>query len=145
MARITIDVEGLKDVERRLERLAVATGDLTPALQDVGEKLLISTRKRFRDQTGPDGRPWKPLLPQTLARKRKNRDKILILEGELFGQLRYHATADSLAVGSNEIYAATHQFGDSSRNIPARPFLGLDDADRASILRLLDKHLRDAI
>ena len=147
MAKITIDIVGLKDVERRLERLADATGDLTPVFEDLGEELLNSTRKRFRGQRGPDGRPWKPLLPQTLARKRKNQDKILFLEGELFGHLRYVAAADSLEVGSNEVYAATHQFGSGGdgRNIPARPFLGLDTADRADILRIRKKYLRDAL
>ena len=37
MARITIEVSGMRDVERRLERLADAAGDLTPAFRDVSD------------------------------------------------------------------------------------------------------------
>ncbi|RMH22224.1 MAG: phage virion morphogenesis protein, partial [Gammaproteobacteria bacterium] len=34
--------------------------------------------------------------------------------------------------------------GDEKRNIPARPFLGLSDADRAEIVAALERHLRRA-
>ena len=120
MARITIEVSGMRDVERRLERLADAAGDLTPAFRDVGEALLNSTRDRFDRQAGPDGRRWAPLSPEYARRKPRNRDRILTLYGELHGTLRYVATADSVAVGTNEVYGPTHQFGDESRNIPPR-------------------------
>lgn len=35
----------------------------------------------------------------------------------------------SAMVGTNKIYAATHQFGDPNRNIPERSFLELTDGD----------------
>ena len=142
MARITIEVSGMRDVERRLERLADAAGDLTPAFRDVGEALLNSTRDRFDRQAGPDGRRWAPLSPEYARRKPRNRDRILTLYGELQGTLRYVATADSVAVGTNEVYGPTHQFGDESRNIPARPFLGLSAADADDVLDIIENHLR---
>lgn len=113
----------MRDVERRLERLADAAGDLTPAFRDVGEALLNSTRDRFERQAGPDGRRWAPLSPEYARRKPRNKGRILTLYGELHGTLRYVATADSVAVGTNEVYGPTHQFGDENRNIP--PFAGV--------------------
>lgn len=62
--------------------------------------------------------------------------------GKLQGSSRYVAGADSVAVGTNEAYGPTHQFGDDNRNIPARPFLGLSDAD--DVLDIVENHLRCA-
>ena len=45
-----------------------------------------------------------------------------------------------MAVGTNEAYGPTHQFGDDNRNIPAHPFLGLSDA--ADVLDIVENHLR---
>lgn len=47
-----------------------------------------------------------------------------------------------MAVGTNEVYGPTHQFGDGNRNIPARPFLGLPDAD--DVLDIVENHLHRA-
>ena len=37
--------------------------------------------------------------------------------------------------------AATHQFGDPERNIPARPFLGVSDEDNRFIVDTLARHI----
>ena len=146
MARISIRVEGLEEVNRLFARLKHA-GRLAPALRDMGEHLLNTTRERFNTQAAPDGAPWAPLKPQTVRRKKKNADKILTEQGELRGSLSYHVGffSDELLVGSPEKYAATHQFGAPSRNIPARPFLGLSAADRAAIERIARDHLAKAL
>ena len=144
MARISIRVEGLEEVNRLFARLRRA-GALAPALRNIGEHLLNTTRARFDTQAAPDGTPWAPLDQRTIRRKKKNADKILTEEGELRGSLAYRAGSDELLVGSPEKYAATHQFGDASRNIPARPFLGLSAADRAEIERIARDHLAKAL
>ena len=73
--------------------------------------------------------PWPDLSPGYLKRKKKNRDKILVLDGWL-RQLNYATSKTELRLGTDRVYGATHQFGDPDRNIPARPFLALDDAER---------------
>ena len=157
MAGATIRVE-LDDAETRaaLNRLVAAGGDLTPAMREIGEHLLNTTRQRFTDEQDPAGVPWAPLSEHTKRRKRRNADKILTESGALRGHgLVYRAGRDEVEVGSPLIYAGTHQFGADKGafgstgrglpipwgDIPARPFLGLSDDDEGAILRILTDHL----
>ena len=92
--------------------------------------------------------------------------------GSLSGRINYQANARSVRVGSPMIYAATMQFGamrgafgaamgrtrpSEKRlksqdyftplpwgNIPARPFLGLSQTDRAGVLEIIAEHLAGA-
>ena len=101
MAGVTIQVEfDDAEVRRALDRLAKAGADLTPAMQEIGEVLVSSAKERFSDQTSPDGTPWAPLSEHTRARKPRNKDKVLALDGFLRGTLAYRAGADSVEVGS---------------------------------------------
>lgn len=139
-ARVTLEVDD-RQVLSVLDRLIERLGDATPALRDIGEALLNSHRRRFEEQTAPDGTPWAPLSPSYQAKKKKNADKILVLDGSLSGLLTYQVSPDGLELGTNRIYGATHQFGDPARNIPARPFLGLSADDRAKVLEIFSKYL----
>ncbi|MCP4468996.1 MAG: phage virion morphogenesis protein [Aestuariibacter sp.] len=78
---------------------------------DMGEFLLASTERRFSTQTAPDGSPWKALSPAYQKRKRKNKNRILVLEGYLKKLLRYQASNEALLLGSDRVYAAIHQLG----------------------------------
>ncbi len=127
-------------VKQSLKKLLDKLGGLEPVFRDIGESLLISHRERFDRAVSPEGVPWPDLSPAYQQRKRRNRDKILVLDGWL-RQLHYTASDAELDLGTDRIYGATHQFGDPARNIPARPFLGLDEAERATVLDLLEEWL----
>lgn len=130
------------DVQAALKKLIAKLGSLGPVFRDIGESLLISHRERFDRAVSPEGVPWPDLSPAYQQRKRRNRDKILVLDGWL-RQLHYTANDTELDLGTDRIYGATHQFGDPSRNIPARPFLGLDEAERATVLDIIEEWLSD--
>ncbi|MFV0678997.1 phage virion morphogenesis protein [Ottowia sp.] len=133
----SIDTSGLEPLAARLRGLA--TMDTAALMPRIGEHLLASTRKRFSTETAPNGAPWAALKHP--SRKKHKKDKILTLRGFLRGSgLRYQPEKRSVAVGTNLIYGATHQFGRD--NIPARPFLGLSDADRAELLEITLDWLR---
>ena len=109
-----------------------------------------STDARFDSETAPDGRPWAPLNAEYAAWKRAfhGTDKILKLRGYLRDTLRYQATDASVAIGSNRIYSAIHQFGGQAgrghkATIPARPYLGVSDDDVAAILALVEDAFGD--
>ena len=59
MALIQIDVDN-REVLDVLGKLAQRAGDLSPALKEIGEDMLASTRRRFATGTGPDGARWAP-------------------------------------------------------------------------------------
>lgn len=63
---ISLDDAGFQDV---LRRLVARTGDLTPAMRDIGQGLVLSTQHRFETETDPTGRPWRPLSAVTLLRR----------------------------------------------------------------------------
>lgn len=159
------------EVLKAIDTLQKAGGRLEPVWRDIGEYLLISTRERFDREQAPDGTPWEPLAESTLQRKmlkgvqrgkgkkrkrlttRKGtlktgaisaalNSKILVESGNLRDLMRYQIGQDGLKFGSDRIYAATHQFGDEKRDIPARPFLGLSEEDRQEILDILADHLK---
>lgn len=129
-ARFTLNTSALKPMEARVRIMAgMDTGALMPRL---GEYLLRSTQDRFKTQTAPDGAAWEALAPRTLARKKKNKDKVLTERSFLRKGIAYQVLdKTTVEVGSNLKYAATHQFGRG--NIPPRPFLGLSDQDKRKI------------
>ena len=147
------------EVRRALDRLQAAGADLRPAMQDIGEHLLNTTRERFRDEEDPDGAPWAPLRPATKRRKKRNAGRILTEEGFLRGNLVARADSDSVVVGSPSIYAGTHQFGAKKGafgatskgspipwgDIAARPFLGVSHDDEREIVDIILDHLTDSI
>lgn len=55
-----------KEVRQALNRLIAAGGNLKPALAEIGEQLVVSTKRRFEDQKDPDGNPWAPNKESTL-------------------------------------------------------------------------------
>ena len=92
---------------------AAALADPAPMLRDIGEFLLIAHDQRFASQASPDGTPWQALSPAYLKRKKKNRDKILVLDGFLKNTLRYQVNNNELLFGTNRIYGAMMHFGGS--------------------------------
>ena len=134
-----------KEVAKRLKALVNAGEDLEIAFTDIGEGLLNSTHERFDYEIDPDGNPWAGLYVDYQKRKKKNKDKILVLDGFMRDTLAYNADSQGLELGTNLIYGATHQFGDEDRGIEARPFLGISADDEQMILDTLHDHFELAM
>lgn len=150
--RIRVDLNDER-VRRAVRRVIAAGIDMHQVTGSIGELLLRSTRERFDTERSPEGVPWAPLSEATKRRKRHNRDKVLTERGYLRGGLNFRHGRDYVEIGSDRIYASTHQFGaekgafgstGSGRpipfgDIPARPFLGVSDDDEAEIrVRIAD-------
>ncbi|MGE7992543.1 phage virion morphogenesis protein [Pseudomonas sp. NPDC089554] len=106
MLDVTIDASV---VGRELELLAERLGSLRTPLNDIAEYLHMSVDARARRQVAPDGSPWAPLSPRTLARKKGN--KTLRESGALLDTLRHQVSNDELQFGTDRPYGALHQFG----------------------------------
>lgn len=110
-SHLTITVDDAQALTQ-LSRLGQSeTSDLMPRL---GEYLLKSTQRRFNkgNQKAPDGTPWEKLTARYARGKKYNKDKILTLRGYLRSSIRYQVTgASSVEVGTDNKYAAIHQFG----------------------------------
>jgi phage virion morphogenesis protein len=124
--------------------------DLSPLMETIGDILVASTKKRFGEGVSPSGVKWAPNSPVTLARKRDPRP-LFGPSGMLNSQITPHAGADFVEIGSNRVYSAMMQFGGTKEayphlwgDIPARPFLGLSEADEQNILDEISEALGSA-
>jgi phage gpG-like protein len=78
---ITIQVDD-KQVLDMLAELSRRMANLQPAMKEIGEDIVASTKRRFASSTGPDGTPWAPNSATTLinlgnslvGRRNKNGD-----------------------------------------------------------------------
>ena len=140
---VSIDVIGGSAITNALNKLIKQTNDLSPAFRDIGEHLLESTQNRMSQEQTPSGEAWEPLRPSTIKQKAVSGQsgKTLRGYGTLADTLNYQLSDNQLMFGSNMEYAATHQFGRESANIPAREFLGFSDSDENEILNILHAHL----
>ena len=134
-----------EEINRALLRLSTRIQNLKPVFDQFGPYLLGRIRGYFRNETEPDGTPWAPLSPRYKARKRQEgRDRgIGRYTLSMLNGLAYDANGSRLLVGSRESYAPAFQFGVPARNQPARPFLGVTDADRQELSELIGKYLTD--
>lgn len=166
---IRIEIDDAQ-VRAALTRLRAGLADLTPAMRDIGETLAESTKRRFASSTAPSGARWAPnsqvTILQYLARYKGSHTKAGALSAKgatraggkkpligetrsLSSQIFYQAGRDGVEVGSSMVYAAVQQFGARAKafgrapwgDIPARPFLGLSEQDRADILDILAGYL----
>lgn len=166
--RITLELD-VAPVIARLDQLlrALGPGGLAAPLAEIGEDLVESTKQRFATSTAPDGSRWAPNSMTTimgmlegsagnfrqdgrLSKRGATRvaaKKPLIASGILQDTISYAVAGDSLFVGTNRFAgewdggAAVHQFGSKDGRTPARPFLGVDDADVAKMLDVLETYL----
>jgi phage virion morphogenesis protein len=125
--------------------------NMRPALQDLGEYFIESTKGRFASKTAPDGSTWKGNSDQTIARK-GNDDALIGESRRLSNEIHYRATDTSLEWGSSLVYAGMQQNGGLKSayphlwgDIPARPFLGLSSEDEAGALEILQEHLAEPL
>lgn len=131
-AQISINAKDLDRVQRLLDRLARA--DFAEVLDTIGASVESQVRRRIStEKQAPDGSAW-PAWSDRYMRRGTGYALLKTREANLFGSITYNVMGrDSVEIGSPLIYAATHQFGDDDRNIPARPYLGLSSEDEDDI------------
>lgn len=161
------------EVTRALNEVVRRGGNLSTALDNIGQTLVTSTKLRFGTSTAPDGTPWAPNKPSTISRYvasfsgtitedrltlTKKGEKLWDTKKPLIGESKALSTdiyselfgGNELHVGSPMEYAAMQQFGGKKESypnlwgdIPARPFLGVSDADERLILGELEDYFAD--
>ncbi len=166
---ITIQVND-RQVLDLLAELSRKCANLKPAMKEIGEDLMASTKARFATARAPDGTPWEANSPVTIDRYlgvfsgSYKKDGSLSKRGTartaakkpLTGETKALQTTinyqldgnSSVRIGSPMVYAAMQQFGGTKAqwlhlwgDIPARPFLGASDADKTNILDIIGSYL----
>ncbi|MBV1817642.1 phage virion morphogenesis protein [Bacteroidales bacterium MSK.15.36] len=153
-----IRIEG--DTRRLIRRMkGLSDIDKRGINQALSESVRTSTKERFKEEKSPEGKRWEKSI-------RASQESGLTLTKSAGMKNSIKSTADNsgFAVGTNKIYARTHQFGEKGRKIkaktpkglifkvgdgwarkkkvtikiPARPFLGLSEEDLLEIKRTLE-------
>lgn len=142
MIHVELDDRAISSKIRALRAFGQNPKDALDDIATYGEN---STRERFHNQTGPDGKRWKPSI-----RVQLNGGKTLTKDGHLGDSINSQATSKYAEWGVNRIYAAIHQFGGNAgrglrTKITARPYLGVNAADEAEMLNLLQARLNGVI
>lgn len=156
---MTIKFDG-KEVQSALAKTLAAIDRPRPMLLKIGEELADSTMRRFPKGKSPDGVPWAPKRPSTIASRPRGGKRPLIGESKtLSTSISFSVQGNAITVGSNAIQAAVLQFGapkgslwkGKDKNgrkaqapwgdIPARPFLGVSKDDEATILEIVGDYL----
>jgi len=131
-----------------LDRLSSSVKAPHAGLQLLKPKIEEGIDRRFKSQTEPSGKPWTKLKPATiLARRRAGLVpiKILTASGKMRGSIKVRVTRAEIIASTNAVQAATHNFGDKSRHIPRRRFLGLSPRDENSVVQVLSRWVSDRI
>lgn len=136
---IEIEINNAQEVAALLERLAHATTYRAPLMRSIAGTMESAVLQNF--EVG--GRPkWLGL---------KYRQGTPLVDTEnLMGSITSAYTNDEAIVGTNEPYAAIHQFGGKAGrgrkvDIPARPFLALTPQDEADILEDIQDYFQRLI
>lgn len=139
MFKIEVSDPGINQAFDRLFRSAQKP---RPALEQIGELLVDSTKQRFSKSVGPDGQRWAPNTQTTILRylgsykgafgkrggltkkgaQRAGSKRPLIGEtGSLSSLIHYEVDGSgSLLVGSSMIYAPVQQFGARKREFQGK-------------------------
>lgn len=136
---IEIEINNAQEVAIVLERLAQATTHRTTLMRSIAGTMESAVLQNF-DVGG---------RPKWLGLKYRQGTPLVDTEN-LMGSITSAYTNDEAIVGTNEPYAAIHQFGGKAGrgrkvDIPARPFLALTPQDEADILEDIQDYFQRLI
>ncbi|WP_314721221.1 phage virion morphogenesis protein [Haemophilus pittmaniae] len=136
---IEIEINNAQQIATILERLAVATRDRTPLMRSIAGTMESAVLQNF-DVGG---------RPKWLGLKYRQGTPLVDTEN-LMNSITSYYDNNIAIVGTNEPYAAIHQFGGKAGrgrkvDIPARPFLVLTPQDEDDILEDVQAYFRSVI
>ena len=154
---ISLQVTGQRELTGKLATWGANVQHMTPAWEQVGDRLLQDFEQQFLGEGGYIGAKiapkWAPLKESTvkdrLRRGYSGAHPILVREGLLKGSLShrgaagniFQATDTGITVGTEVPYAIFHQKG--TRRMVSRKMVGLKWTTRSAILRILGDYVRE--
>jgi len=139
--RLSVDLLGSRRPGDSFGALVLRMADLTPVMDVIGSSMQDSVARRFGSEIGPGDKPWK-----RSKRAVEKGGKTLVDQGYLRDSVTWKTGPGYVEIGTNRLYAGIHQFGGKagrghSLELPARPFLGIDDVDEVKIEEIVKDFL----
>lgn len=165
----TVEFEA-SHLNRALEAVRQSLATPQELLGAIGESLLTKNRDRHAQGLAPDGTPWKPLAPSTLAEGNREGGP-LNKTGRMLATFHYQVKGDTLRLGfggGDGFKAKFHQdgsrphvisakkakalkFGGIYRKrvnhpgLPARPLVGFPTEDARAVVEEVEDYLLRAL
>jgi phage gpG-like protein len=148
---------GARVFSRDLLRFGENAADLTDAMRDVATILRHASERQFDTEGGYTGEKWPELAASTQRDRARHhfppRHPILQRTHRLMDSLTRAAdpdhieepSADSLRFGTRVPYAVYHQSSRPRHKIPFRPPVGLTEADKRQISRVLQRKIMEGV
>lgn len=157
---VELRIEGEKELFAGLEKIQ-SRSHRADLMDQIGAYGVASTQDRFLNEESPSGEKW-----EKSYRVEQEGGSILRDSNQLFQSLTHEQDPDSVAWGSNKIYAGIHQFGGEiipknkeklafnvggnlvfadKVTMPQREYLGLSADDRTEIRHIIDDWLSEAL
>jgi len=168
-SRYPIDIQiDDKGFNAWLESMRQRIHDMEVPMKVIGDQVVKSVRENFLQGGRPE--KWKELADATILGSLRNKDfkkkggltasaakrvssrRILVgsgMRGGLMDSIHHEADSEGVSIGpDNRPYARIHQFGgmagrNKSVEIPARPYLVVQDEDIEMAKRIILAHLMD--
>lgn len=158
---VSIRIEGTEQAAARAQASADRGAQPRELWDAIGQMLINSTQNRFEREQDPEGNPW----PRSI-RVLTEGGKVLRDSHRLYQSITKEVLPNGVAVGSNVIHAAIHQFGGvitaktdaglafkvagnfvrkQSVTIPQRAFLGVDRDDEQEIEIMWEEWLGEPV
>lgn len=144
-----------RKLKKAFKNLADAKITTKPIMRDAAAALHESTEWAFEHERDPTtNAPWVPWSEDWREWREEHGytpGKILTLKGQLASSMTTDYGDNYALIGTNKVYGAIHQWGGlptmppGPRNVPARPYMGLDDIGDKFIFTSIGKALKNAL
>jgi len=138
MFEIDVEANALRATDDLIARLR----NPEKALGEVGAYLEGKAKQRFLQEKDPQGNPWAPLAPSTIADKQRRGAPLKILRdrGILMSSIAFRVSGAEVRVGTSQEYAIWLQKG--TGKMPSRPFMGFEPTDADAIAGIFRRHIQ---
>ena len=142
------DIEEIKKLQDKLKSLKLSSSEERDILEAIGTEIETQIEERFENQRDVSVYKWQDISQKTREYYNKKGGivgSILSRTRQLRDTIESQVNNSQLLTGATKVYAAVHNFGDDSRNIPQREFLGLSSDNYADIENIINEFLENSI
>ena len=128
------NLSGGDEIIRRLGGLYFDSEKIQKFSRLVGAEMVNQTEERFYNQHDLQRQPWLPS-----QRAIADQGKTLRDTGRLMASIKWVALPDGVKWGTNVVYAKAMHYGLLYLNVTPRPYMGMNENDRASVLNIINR------
>lgn len=141
---ITFEIEGEKELNRRLLDVGKDFKNWKPEFNKVGQFLLKTFTDNFSTQGRLLGERWPSLSTSTLLQKERMGypKDILIRTGRMKGSFNYQAGSYQVTVGNSAPYFVYHQSKRARTKLPRRIMMKLDEKRKEMIIKIFQTSIQ---